>query len=360
MRSTCPGVLAVLAAIVSTVAFAAHSACAQEAATPEIEGAVMQKLNVEVRSDPDGERVSPFLASASCHGLKRHTLKNDGWQRSMNRLFGGNLLVLLQGAYKKPDEDGNWWDFEAIDTFIREARETWDVEELMFLPQWWIGEWDGKSEPTAEQFDRSSQALTQLVQRYGVAGPLQVRYWVACDEWSGAEYWTANPEKFAEYYAGLVRDIKAVSTDLMVGGPVDAWPSSAIVEALLKECPELDFIAWNLFICGSADFPLDQLFAKTSALEREVLRSRQLSREILGKELPVMVSSYNVNFHAWDPPDTRMASPIGGVWNALALVHLARAGAFSGVMYNVLALDCGMFGPRYGYAITAGMLPASI
>ena len=53
-----------------------------------------------------------------------------------------------------------------------------------------------------------------------------------------------------------------------------------------------------------------------------------------------MVSSYNMNFHAWDPPDTRMASPIGGVWNALALVHLARGGAFSGVMYNVLAMDC--------------------
>lgn len=321
---------------------------------------MQQQITVHVQAQQDGESVSSYVASASCHDLKRHCIENKAWDRTMRRLFGGNMLVLLQGARKQPDGDGCFWDFAEIDAFVRKAKTVWRTEELMFLPQWWIRDWDGKSEPTAEQFEASSRALVQLVGRYGVPGPLFVRYWVACDEWSGATYWEANPDKFAAYYGRLVRAIKAVSPDLLVGGPVDSWPSRAIISALLKQCSELDFIAWNLFICGSADFPIDKLFAKTAMLEREVLRSRQLSREILGKELPVIVSSYNMNFHAWDPPDIRVASPIGGVWNALALIHLARAGTFSGVMYNVIAKDCGLFGPRDGYAIRAGMLPESI
>ena len=319
-----------------------------------------QQIDVRVQARPDGRRISPFIANASCHGVKRHCLDNAAWDRAMHRLFGGNMLVILQGARKEPDAAGDWWSFEDIDTFVRKAKTVWRVRELMFLPQWWIRGWDGKTAPTAEQFGASSQALDQLARRYAAPGPLFVRYWVACDEWSGAKYWQANPDEFARHYTELVRRIKAVNPEALVGGPVDSWPTTAIIKALLTQCEQLDFIAWNLFICGSAEFPLPKLFAKTPALKREVLRSRELSREILGRELPVMVSSYNLNFHAWDPPDTRMASPIGGVWNALALISLAQAGTFSGVMYNVLAKDCGMFGPRDGYAIRAGMLPESI
>jgi len=333
---------------------------AEDAATEQTPGDTLREIDVRIEADPNGTLISPYLASANCHGLKRHCVPSDAWDRTMRRMFGGNLLVLLQGAYKQPDAEGNWWNFEDIDTFIRKAKTVWRVKELAFLPQWWIREWDGKTEPTSEQFETSSQALVQLVKRYGVSGPLFVRYWMACDEWSGAKYWTANPDKFAQYYSKLVHEIKAVNPDLLVGGPVDAWPSRAIIRALLKQCPELDFIAWNLFICGSADMPIAKVFARTGKLRQEVERSQQLSREILGRELPVMVSSYNMNFRAWDPPDFRIAGSIGGVWNALALAYQAQANAFSAVMYNVLAKDCGMFGPRDGYAVRAGILPKSL
>ena len=333
---------------------------AEDQTMPKVVRDTLPQIEVRVQADPKGSLISPYLASANCHGLKRHCVDSDAWDRTMRRVFGGNLLVLLQGAYKEPDSKGNWWNFDDIDAFVRKAKTVWRAKELAFLPQWWIRGWDGKDEPSAAQFETSSEALVQLAQRYGVPGPLFVRYWMACDEWSGGKYWQKNPDRFAFYYSKLVQKIKAANPDLLVGGPVDAWPSSAIIRALLKQCPELDFIAWNLFICGNANTPIADVFARTHNLGAQVERSRELSRNILGRELPVMVSSYNMNFHAWDPPDSRMASPIGGPWNALALLYMARAGAFSGVMYNVLAKDCGMFGPRDGYAIRAGMLPKSI
>ena len=105
---------------------------------------------------------------------------------------------------------------------------------------------------------------------------------------------------------------------------------------------------------------LSQLFQRTESLRTHVEASRRIAREILGRDVPVMVSSYNLNFHAWDPPDYRLAAPIGGVWNASALVHMAQGGAHSGVLYNVLALDCGLFGPGDPFAVRAGIQSAAL
>lgn len=352
MRSSRP-TLPVLAAILTPCIILSGAEGQEAGEAPAQAGAV----RVVVEADPEGRLVSPYLVSANCHGLRRHTPDNEAWDAAMRRVFGGSLLMLLESARREPDENGDWWDFEAIDVFITRARDVWEVEELAFLPQWWIQGWTQEEEPTPEEFAHSSRALVQLVERYGRPGPLFVRYWMASDEWGGGKFWEANPDSFARHYAALVRQIKAVNPKLLVGGPVDPWPRARHIQALLRECPELDFIAWNLFITGSAETPLADLFRRTPVLGAQVERSREMAREILGRELPVMVSSYNMNFRAWDPPELRMAAPVGGAWNALALSSMARAGAFSAVMYNVLALDCGMFGPADGYAQRGGWQP---
>lgn len=322
---------------------------------PPSSEAAAQPVNVTITAQPDGPRVSRYLASANCHGAARHCPDLAAWDDTMERFFAGNLLVVLESARREPDADGLWWNFAPIDEFIRKAKDVWRVEDLVFLPQWWIEGWDRKSDPTEEQFAKSSEALSQLVERYGMPGPLFVKYWMCCDEWPGLTYWQEHPESFARHYGRLVEMVKSVNPDLLVGGPVDCYPNSAIIRALLRECPMLDFIAWNLFVTNRGDYPLPQLFARTSALKKQVEASRELSREILGKELPVMVSSYHANFRAWDPPDIRLTTPAIGVWNALALVYLGQGQAFSGVIYNVRSFDCGLFGPEDTYAVRAGV-----
>lgn len=312
-------------------------------------------VRVTISADVEGPRVSRYLAGANCHGAARHCPDLPEWDVTMRRFFAGNLLILLESARTKPDESGLWWNFPPIDEFVRRSKEIWGVEELAFLPQWWIQGWDGKSEPTEEQFRHSSEALAQIVERYGRPGPLFIKYWMCNDEWPCSGYWQRNPESFARHYGRLVRIVKAVNSDLMVGGPVDCWPNNTIIEALLRECRDLDFIAWNLFVTNRGDYPLPQLFERTKALRNQVEASRALSREILGRELPVMVSSYHANFRAWDPPDFRLATPVVGVWNALALVYMGRSGAFSGAVYNVRAYDCGLFGPGDTFAVKAGV-----
>lgn len=314
---------------------------------------------VEIRVDLAASlgTISPFLASANCHGLQRHCLDHPEWDRLMREFFGGNLLVLLERARREPDEKGAWWDVAACDEFISRARERWQTRDLMFLPQWWLAGWDGASPPTEEQLELGTAVLLQLVRRYGLpeeAPP--VTYWVMLDEWSNGKYWQAHPEEFARVYTRLVRAVKSVNPALRVGGPVDAWPNREIITALLEACPDLDFVAWNLFVTGSATTPDADVFRRTEALGRNVRMCRELSREIRGIELPVICTSYNLNHHAWDPPDLRLAEPLGGVWNALALTTFAQAGCESAVIYNVLALDCGLFGPRDGFAEKAGLL----
>ena len=84
------------------------------------------------------------------------------------------------------------------------------------------------------------------MRRYGSKGaPHYVRYWVLSDEWACGGYWKNNYRKFASYYASQVRLVKAFNPELIVGGPVDCWPNDTITAELLRQCPELDFIAWN-------------------------------------------------------------------------------------------------------------------
>ncbi len=327
-------------------------------ASPEGTGSDLSSLDevhVTITADPKGARVSPYIATANCHGLSRHMLGTPAWDAAMKRAFEGNLLVLLTGARKKPDEEGAYWDFASIDAFVKTAKEVWGVKELAFLPQLWLQDWDGKSYPSDQHAATSREILLQLAERYGTPGPLFIKYWMCSDEWPCGGYWHDNPKDFARFYSDQVHALKDASPDILVGGPVDCYPNNTIIRALLEECPELDFIAWNLFVCGRADYPLPQLFQRTASIETKVLESRKIAKEILGRELPVMVSSYGMNFRAWDPPDFRLAAPIGGVWNALALSHMTRGGAHSGAIYNVLAKDCGLFGPSDGFAVRAGV-----
>jgi hypothetical protein len=78
-----------------------------------------------------------------------------------------------------------------------------------------------------------------------------------------------------------------------------------------------------------------------------------------------MVSSYGPNWRAWSPRDYKLAQPIGGVWNALALNYMVEEKCFSGVSYNIIARDCGLFGPgdpfaRGGNMVSRSMDPAEI
>jgi hypothetical protein len=317
------------------------------------------KTDVDIYTNETRFEVSSYIASANAHLAQRHLLNNKGWDKTMKYFFSGNLLVLLERAKKEPDENGQWWDFKKIDAFVNAAAGKWGVKDIMIMPQWWL-KWEDKEKgPTAAQMAAGSEIVMQLVRRYGTGKSPQIKYWVISDEWPCGGYWRKNYKQFVEYYALIVNKIKDFNSQLKIGGPVDCWPNDMIIAELLQKCPNLDFIAWNIFIIGRADIPLKKLFQRTSYIKVHLKSSQELSRKILGHELPVMISSYGSNYHAWNPPDYQLAQPINGVWNTLALNYMVGSKCFSGVFYNIVAQDCGLFGPNDPFAKKGNMVSAA-
>ncbi len=331
----------------------------ENTATEPAANSAIQVIEYRIDNTKPGDKISPFIASANAHGTDRHTPDNAEWDEVMFRFYGGNMLAPLIGA-KRNAAPEDAWNFTAIDKFLERAKERWQVKEIMMFPQWWIEIKNGES-PSQKQLDDGVETLMQLVRRYGdKKSPLYVRYWVLSDEWPCGGYWKKNYREFAAYYARLVREVKKFNPELIVGGPVDCWPNDTITAELLKTCPELDFIAWNMFISGRADTPLPALFQRTSFIKTSLRSSRELGRRYLKKDIPVFITSLGPNYHAWDPLDLRLAEPAMGVWHALAINYMAEENCAAGMFYNVRALDCGFFGPSDGSAVKTGMQPDDI
>ncbi len=313
-----------------------------------------------IRNLNPGLEISPFIASANAHGLAPHMPDHKDWDKLMLRFYGNNMLAPLFKTKTVQEEGEPAWDFESIDKFLKRAREQWQVREIMMFPQWTVKGKDG-APPTREQLDSGVRLLMQLVERYGTKkNPLYVRYWVLSDEWPCGGYWKKNYKEFAEYYARLVKEVKKFNPELIVGGPVDCWPNDTITAELLKICPELDFIAWNMFITGRADTPLASIFQRTSLIKTFLRSSRELGRRWHKKDVPVFITSLGPNYHAWDPQDLRLAEPVMGVWHALAINYMAEEGCTAGLFYNVRARDCGFFGPNDQLSQKSGMQPADM
>jgi hypothetical protein len=315
----------------------------------------LKSLNMTVYPEKTGSRISNFIASANADTAARHLINNPEWNDTMRVFFSGNLLILLQRSKKKVDKDGAWWDFDAIDKFVLTAKKTWGVKAVMMLPAWKLKYVTGKTDNyDSEDLEKGRKCFMQLVERYAKSGPLHIEYWAISDEWTAGGYWKKNRRKFCEYYAYLLRELKQFNPDVKAGGPVDCWPDKDEIAELMRHCPELDFIAWNLFATGRADIPLARLFAVTANFSDNINICKDLGREILKRDIPVMVSSYGPNYHAWSPPDYKLAAPVAGVWNALALARMTNAGCFCAANYNTRASDCGLFGSNDSFAIKSG------
>ncbi|MCX8083099.1 MAG: hypothetical protein N3D17_06905 [bacterium] len=335
-------------------------------------------IELEIDLTTKTGKVSPYLASANINGIPQHLLDNEEWDKMMQEFFKGSLLRAQVGMAKEPDSEGNWWNFKEVDRFVKTAREKWGVEKILFAPFTVPPGWDYNSKITEEQVSKTKEAIQQLVRRYGSPGNVVVEYWEPANEWWGG-YWEKNPEDFLQIYTCLCKAIKEINPELKVGGPVDAWPTLGRIEALLKRYPELDFISWHLYPTGSAgpnegvftDLAKlqeqfgdagksykESVFSRTYYLGSNVLASQKISEKILGRKIPVIVSEYHLNYHAWDPLDPMLCSPFGGVWNALALTYLCQTDCFSGMIHDVKTAAYGLFGPDDGASIHFRVIPS--
>ncbi|MBI4976438.1 MAG: hypothetical protein HZC28_03090 [Spirochaetes bacterium] len=311
--------------------------------------------SVTIDFSADGGAISPWLASANINSPSRHLITNRAWDETMRGVFGGRIVRVQVGPRKEPDAAGIWWDFATLDDFFFRATNVWGVSAVLCSPNYQITGWDKKAPPTDEMLANTAKKLAQLVERYGTGARPAAEYWETANEWWGG-YWEKNPEEFYRCYIYLSEVIRAVNPRLKIGGPTDAYPTQARIETLAKRYTNLAFTSWHMYATGRADTPEEKIYTMANNIKKSAEQARTLART-LGRELPLIISEYHINYKAWDPPDARCANGTGGVWNAFVLSRLATTGCLAAMVHDVAPGVYGLFSPRDSFSAKLGLIP---
>lgn len=303
----------------------------------------------------EGGPISPWLASANINSPSRHLITNRAWDETMRNFFGGRIVRVQVGPKKEPDAAGIWWDFATLDEFFFRATNVWGVRAILCSPNYQIMGWDKKSAPTEEMLSNTAIRLTQLVKRYGTGSRPAAEYWETANEWWGG-YWEKNPEEFHRSYIYLSEVIRGLNPRLKIGGPTDAYPTPERIETLAKRYTNLAFISWHMYATGRADTPDEKIFVMANNIKKSAEHARKLARA-LGRDLPLIISEYHINYKAWDPADPRCANGTGGVWNAFVLSKLAATGCLAAMVHDVAPGVYGLFSPRDSFSEKLGIIP---
>ena len=155
--------------------------------------------------------------------------------------------------------------------------------------------------------DLVGQAVQHWVQRYGIA---EVRQWFF-EVWNEPNldaFWTGGQNGYFELYRHTVRAIKAIDSELRVGGPAtanDEWITD-FTDFCKRESLPYDFISTHHYPTDALGKPGDDTEEQLSLATRGVLHQRTLETCAAAAASPVYYtewcSSSNPFFHRHDEP----------------------------------------------------------
>lgn len=148
--------------------------------------------------------------------------------------------------------------------------------------------------------DLVTQFVKHLVERYGI-DEIATWYFEVWNE-PNLDFWTGTPKQdsYFELYDHTVRDIRAVSAQLRVGGPATAqaaWVPAMIQHAAQKNVP-LDFVSSHVYgndkasdvFHSSETIPRDQMVCRAVKMVHDQIKASAKP------DLPLIVSEFNAAY----------------------------------------------------------------
>ena len=292
---------------------------------------------------------NPSLAGANVNAVGRMLDKGDNFDEAVRAL--GIMFMRFQGPVLPGPDDGKWdyknyqnWnddDFKILDKAVRKAYENWGVEELMLCMHTIKKPIDDTGKLIEADFEAYSNAVAKVADRYS-HGKLFVKYWEPFNEWEHPGRIKKYKEHGQDFKTVLKlfnlcsKKIKEINPDFCVGGPaaVDSSISTAD-EFISKSGDYSDFISWHDYITGKATTPDDVVLRGIE--ERYVGNAQQISElvKLSNKDMKLIMTEYHINYHSWDPPETRCANQFGAVFAGSILANFAK----SLPVYSVMVHD---------------------
>lgn len=177
-----------------------------------------------------------------------------------------------------------------------------------------------------DMIDAYAEFCAELVHIINIEQGHGMQYWEILNEMDQIYTTPEAMAELAEIYVRAAMAMKAVDPTIRVGGPAFTWPDRPqLVRPFLEIAhPYLDFVSYHSFSSGSIDDSNEWIWDRASEMGRYTQIIQALLAEFTDRPIETFHNEFNISY---DPPDQRMETAVGAVYDALALAAIARSGA---------------------------------
>ncbi|WP_127493715.1 GH39 family glycosyl hydrolase [Paenibacillus glycanilyticus] len=242
------------------------------------------------------------------------------------------------GWVNNPGAANYAWDYTKIDSIFSNTFSNSPIRMVDFA-NWPSYMDDGTGKLKTNMYDAYAAFCADLVDYLNNVKHYNIQYWEVFNELENGPSgpYSNNMGELAVIYNKVATALKLKDSSIKVGGPAFARADlTAQVDAFLAGShAKLDFVSYHSYAsgntaCGATPLTNQQLFDAadagwvTTSMKTEIAKYTTRNIETFHDE-------YNIS---WCPPDNRMNNEIGMIFDSLAMISMAKAGATGTMAWN--------------------------
>jgi len=202
---------------------------------------------------------------------------------------------------------------------------------MINIPNWPAYMDDGTGKLQTSMYSAYATFCADLVSLVNITQGHAVQYWEVTNEKD--DTYDANMAALATIYNQARDAMKARDASIKVGGPSFARPDlTARVSTFIANAhAKLDFVSYHTYSSGNTADSNAQIWNSAAGLGGHTTDFKNIIATYTTRAIETHHNEYNIS---WNPPDGRMNDITGAIFDSLAMVSIAKAGATASAAWN--------------------------
>ncbi|GCE30929.1 hypothetical protein KDA_64130 [Dictyobacter alpinus] len=238
-----------------------------------------------------------------------------------------------------PNTSSYQWDINKINNALRTGLGSSGAfrngpTRLMDIVNWPAYLDDGHGHLRTDAYDAYASLCAQLVKIINSDGGYGFHYFEIFNELengSGSAY-DHNMAELGRIYNKVAAAMKQVDAGIKVGGPAFARPDLTynVDDFFSVAAGNMDFVSYHSYALGDSNAS-NQTVWNAANIGPITDNVRNEFQKYSSNYIDYLHDEYNIS---WNPPDQKMNTIVGGIFDALAMVSLVNNGASGGMAWN--------------------------
>ena len=265
----------------------------------------------------------------------------------------GNSSADERGWVINPDGSTYRWDESKINSALGNALDAggayaYNPVKMMNIVNWPAALSDSSGRLRTDKYDEYAAFCAQLVRIININQGRSFTHWEVFNELENGpgSLYDGNMAEVGRIYNKVAAAMKAVDPSIKVGGPAFARPdlSNNINDFFSVAAPNLDFVSYHTYATGDAGSGAQSIWNTAADWGGFTTSIRDAFTSYSSRSIEYYHDEFNIS---WNPPDERMNTIVGGVFDALAIVGMVNAGATGALAWNEADGWYGKLGAEY-------------